>query len=145
GRARPTCGPTRSSRSAGCRRRAGTRGWTPSRSQGPAAASACSRTRRPRCDEPGRAGTLGARLPLLGLRPRRELETALVEHPQRLLPPLLAQHCLECRREEQSMRDNREEELLHILRDDVVAAVHERPAAGGALERERGANRGAQV
>ena len=43
------------------------------------------------------------------------------------------------------MLDHGEEEHLDVLRDDVVAAFEQRPRAGGALQCQRAAYRGAQV
>ena len=42
------------------------------------------------------------------------------------------------------MPEHGQEQPLDVLRDDVIAALHERPRTSGALEREAAAYRGAE-
>ncbi len=77
---------------------------------------------------------------LLGAGARGELEAARAELLDRVRPARGAGARDEARREDDAMDEHGDEEPLDVLRDDVVAAVEQRPGARGALEREAAAD-----
>src|SRR5215207_1397336 len=78
-----------------------------------------------------------------GLRSRDGGETASAEVVQRLDSTDLADLDEEGRREQDPVPDHRQEQELDVLGKHVVPPREQRPTAGGPLEREAAANRGA--
>src|SRR5580765_4796029 len=84
----------------------------------------------------GTALALGRRRAVPVGRGRRcELQAAILDLLQRGVAAERARLSDEGRRKKQAMAEHREEERLDVARDDVVASLHERPRARGALER----------
>src|SRR4051812_39948305 len=75
------------------------------------------------------------------LRARRVLEAAPLQLVHRGRPPELPGLDEERRREDDAVADDRQEEVVHVVRHGVVASVDERPGAHCPLERERAAHR----